>query len=885
MKILNFKMIFSGALILFYSNAFADCFLKVNLACLSYPSNIQWKPKSAADRAILLFSQQVQSNPQSCQLVADILRTECAGNFDAAKQPLQGVFIRSNRVAETFYSFNVDPNLSLAKSTMPIEFQNYFNGVENSVSPIISGADVLTQLPKSSVSTIMQAVTSNYDSLGFDVPCVAGRKQSICGLNLECKSKDSSTSKAVGGRIEISTDGASTAFCSSNDKFSAILAFYRANVDLAQGEVSRPQGYASDFAAFGSMPLMDQTNGWIQGLSIQKYGLNTVKAGICLATAGSMVAAGLKAESPGSKLGNRFDQLKAEDVALVRAAGSTTNTQNLKYQKYATHIDEMMRAGGLLKKFPNQLSSYKNFFNGSLEGDDVANYQNYQGYMIFFENDIIATKSLNQSVEAGYKYWIQGKQSPLLALMSSYGQPPRNSTSLVGHAVAGHAQSGSNIIIMDPWNVVTHLQYGDYRLPNAGSLIHAPSPGEIAQCKADAEAGCEAYATSCDNYWQPKTSQWGSVSCDPYGPKNYSMFGNGFLNLKSTAKASCFSYLCERKIIVADGTYRMLQHVGADPGYVGQARDGGKTAAYVKQMINAKRWPEVIDKNVLRKQLASPTTASPSTPSIFCEKGTKGEITVEGNKYTFFNPIPNLKAPVNGQTVYTSSTPVTAGCLGFTKKSSEGGYTQNMVGTFDVTCFNGNFGVTNNKCKPFDLDCSIEFGKGSRFPDYAPIGYNGSYIPDQGMCYPMECDPGFSFSDDNMRCECKMYDAVTGDSYPGTVENGSCTFKAENCPAGKILAANREVNSPLCVQFNTFFTIPPAGEPIPYHEEYQKLTDEWGTALTDLDPNSIYFLDGDGYLKFGTCTGGTFLKYIDDKPHCIANVNSTMLIINYILNK
>ena len=142
--------------------------------------------------------------------------------------------------------------------------------------------------------------------------------------------------------------------------------------------------------------------------------------------------------------------------------------------------------------------------------------------------------------------------------------------------------------------------------------------------------------------------------------------------------------------VVAD-TYRMLNHIGADPGYIGQqvGNSNTKTAAYVTGYMTADPWPAIKTADEIRSEDKTTGIKETSPQGQTCTSLSQGKITVNSKNYVFLNPIPKVKSD---NSKLSSNVAVKAPCTNFREVLNDGSILKDSVdlfGTFELTCKQG----------------------------------------------------------------------------------------------------------------------------------------------------------------------------------------------------
>ena len=880
MNVRGFTTIFTllSLLVLQAQFAYAECRVNARLDCVDQFGHTSippaWPPRSVVARGALLNSDDVQKSHSGCLLFTTLLQHECA-----LKKPLQAIYTDPRfGVPSEIFAAEVGSALIENVSALPPAFQHYFSRDSKSDARLDSigaairlGAEVVT-----AVESFLE-LTNNDTVLQFPASCAVPSDFEVCGVSGTCRAgKD----PGVGDAIRLSKVGSMgrhpTQLCSEAETlrrvFRAIEHMYEeSRVDAAIQLRLGPQN-RSNFKAFSKMPLLNQVDGWIQGLAIEKYGGQTgkkiVAPGICLPTANAMMALALKKEVPGSRLGNRFDTVEPAGVANVRAVNTDPNSNvKLRYNHYAVHIDEMLRAGGLRWRYPTKFSDYTNFFyrNAQLTASWVPVHIDRQpvsgpklgGHFIFFEEDYRNSVPVQKLVEENFKSWIANGTAFTLALQSSHSQPPRGSDpQIVGHAVATQGYSDSKLIVHDPWKVVSHLKFADYQFPDKGKIVDSVPDPSYPECIRGLPARCKKAARSClDAINSINTNSVGKVNiagCDYRGGPVPSL---ATLVSECKKKTTCQKTI---DIVIPDGRYRMLNHVGSDAGYVGielskgskKLSKGSKTAAYVTSYMTADPWPVVLTKDEFRERHSSDEIVRTGGSAGGCSALTQGEVVVDGKRYLFHNPLPLVKSGIDQ---VTSSTPITVGCVNLHQIPARGSPSPQatiLFGTMSVTCSNNELNVTSNQCQAFPAKraCQVTGGSGYQHPISKPLGL--SFFYEYGQCEVDQCRRGFTRNDSTKTCECVFTDALTGARHAGAVTpTGECSYAAFVCPTGSVMNAASNESAPSCVTPSQEI----GGSSVTTPDLYR---DSKNRRLIDFaDKNSLYRFNAQGQVEWSRCKG------------------------------
>ena len=436
-----------------------------------------WQKRTAYLRNVLLNSTDVNSNIENCELFSKLIKTECQ-----ISKPVQYVFVADEKKPDekiTGFIIAYQNDLYDTKADLPKAFGDYFNA--NLVAEAVKANALVPWATGNDFSVISNFLKPDSQNSTVNLPMACNPKAffRVCGIQGQCVA---SKNPSVGDRFELTKIG--DTFCSEAERYNAVLeqltgVIAAGIVTGSDRNISLEHKKIADFKAFGQMPIISQVSGNVQGLSYEKYGTNLALPGICVPTSQTMMAAGLKSISPYSGLGNKFDEVdqygKVTDtqVQTVRKDSSDEKTNVKKrYREYAVLVDEMFRAGGGLDSFPDKYQGYQNFYNNSVVEDGTkAKAQVVGDYYIYFDADIQAKRAIQDEVENNYQNWIGDNKAVTLSLLSSHSQPPKYSTTITGHSTTVNGfgnvnpsdQKKSYMILNDPWGVVSHLRFDNYR--------------------------------------------------------------------------------------------------------------------------------------------------------------------------------------------------------------------------------------------------------------------------------------------------------------------------------------------------------------------------------------------------------------------------------------
>jgi hypothetical protein len=808
---LGLSLIFLGAFAPQFAGA--SCYVRADLACTG--ENSPWPAKSLFSRALLLFSSDVQNSELNCSKFSQLIKAECP-----TSEPLQYVYTENAASPRSSFILAGDKTLFANRASLSAAFQEYFNGngllqVEAETYP------VLQKIGTAAASSLYQFVdpSNSNDVMKIPKACDILRNTSSkeCGYSVTCKANSNS---AVGEFLEVkkvTTDGK---VCSLAESLKSILD--RTGKVVMNDDSAKVLGWAdqaavTNYAGFGSMPVIAQDDGWLQGLFLEKYGTNYAKDGVCLATAATMVAIALKSESPDSFLGNKFDIIPnqfGDGTAVVPTSPNATTFKTLKYSRHATYVDEMLRMAGLLEHnrgFPQNFWAYRlGVFNGASVSDPVstpvdfssndaaaeANYKNY-----------LANKPTQDYVETNLKSWIQSKKGVVLGLQSQgVVVAARQSEGRVGHANAVASFSGSTYTLVDPWGMVNQVQFSENQQSNI--VVTSQDYADCLEAK----------------------SRTGSTLLECHPPGN---------NYQATHQ------------------FHLLTHVGAPlpkAAYIGVKfiNTSGYSGAYVVGYLTANRWPSAVTAGSIRAANAGQNTLSQvNTAAQTCSPNTIGSITVNGESYGFYNPMSRVTAVggVNSQR-YSSSTAITAGCVGFYSN----GQRSDFVGTYTFTCGQGSINILSNNCQPISKTCSIVNGSGVLTPLWANLGNQGYYSQQGSTCRVASCSPGFTLNTSTNTCDCNFTEQISQQKLAGTITSaGTCLFQTTNCPTGTTLSQASTATAPFCINSTTNYATG-AGVVLPTYP----LKDANGIALAQLPENGNYALNSQGFLEFKGCVSADY---------------------------
>lgn len=878
--------------------SWALCTVNLDLSCnesdnkfINRESQLKtnWEPKPVKTREKLLNSNEVQYNLDNCVQFTQLIKHECQ-----IISPVQVVYIdEKHKIKNTFFVNKSRGDLNKIRNTLPDPFKKYFN-YDSKMAAVEQNLAALATLGGQKSSRIESFLDSKNNNNILDVPyaCKTRNIHEVCGIQIKCVAGKHAD---VGEKLRITKLGSMSPnakkWCSTDQRLKRVLetvASFRDWNSKSPIKVVVEAEKTSNFKAFGKMPLMDQINSYSQGIGLDKYNKNLAVSGICMPTAHSMLAAGLKGEMPYNYLNNAFDSPNPVQVRDIKKY-NTTQKQKLRYKQYAVHIDEMMRSAGLKKHFPvkfNHYSQAKIFHDVKSTERPPVTGENMGGWFVFFDKDYANTRKTQNLVEREHKNWIANKEAFVLGMQSSASQPNRYRKTVVGHAITTQGYSGENILINDPWNIMSHLRFADYKYPDAGKLITTVNDPTYNSCISAIPTNCKTHAERCVrvlndfNLMHSKTRITIAINGCAYS-------GVPAVDHPTYTKMynSCVSAARCRKTIDLKRpkkTYRMLAHVGAGEGYVGTASaEGHKTSAYITSYLKAAPWPAQMSTNTYRELHASDAVLNELEPSSqSCTAITEGTISVGEKSYNFLNPIPKFSTTPG---LLASSTPIRVGCTDLHEIVDDGTATDivsNLIGTFDVTCTNGVIAVTNNTCIEMEesKSCPMTHGMGRSFPVTDKLG-QGTYYSGYGNCRVDICESGFMRGFNS--CECKFIDSLGGPTLTGQVVEGRCEFQKSLCPAGQVFNAGSTLSAPSCVK---------PSDPIDvssfHYTQYPALfIDANGKKLNEIyDINSKYAFNAAGFVEWTGCTHRGLVPSVNGAGNkvCTASPTDQLLKEAYI---
>ena len=788
-----------------------------------------------------------------------MIRTECQWSDN-----IQAVFQDSNGKISTWATGNDSTLETLAlKGILPPSFQKYFKD-QGLTQVTIKNSSTFLKMGSANLAGVMQfiAPTSDKDMMQFPMACnllVTTHPDEInpdCGYDVTCETNSLAASDySVGESIKIIkkgfnwTAGSGGMACTPAQALQSIASWIAAltEVDDSHQFVKLSPKYSSPevmpkYAGFGSMPLLNQTDGWIQGLLLQKYGTNYAESGICLGTSATMMALALKPSSPNSILGNQFDIIPSNQfgfgVASVPDPANSSKIQKLQYSHYATYIDEMLRWAGLLSgNFPNSFKSYKNVFANFSFKDPIASASDASSvtnYLNSFYQFYLNNKPTQDYVMTNYKQWISSGWGVVIGLQSNMYTPASvHVEGRIGHANTIISYNGKVITLADPWGVVNQVTLQDV------------SQHEVTITKQDYD-DCLSYK---------KKTKDNNISCLP-----------------PTIDTS-------RAMTADKNFYNLLVHSGASlaqAAYIGQKALNAEdySAALIQGYMLGTPW--ITKKSIRFTDSTGNTLQTSNSTGQSCTALTQGQITLNGEKYSFVNPTPFVTA-VNGvnSTKYDAPKPQVSGCTNFHKIEADGtpaDISTDFVGTFTYKCSEGVLTVVDSsQCQPIHSACHTSQGTGINPPQVSKLGNQRFYSAQGpvGACSMTACNSGYSLdlSLNNGTCQCQFYN-VYNRYLPGKTINNQCVFSADLCPSGTVLSPNSSLQNPVCLDPSTKIISGEEGilitAPGPYQDRYltgqnkdfllKFLKDRKGNSFDAIETfASTYGIDAAGYLIFKGC--------------------------------
>lgn len=883
------KNLISIFILLFCIKSFSSCFVDFSLDC-NPAGNAPWRIHSAFTRLSLLNSKDVQQDKLGCFQFTQLIKTECQ-----ISDNLQAIYldektsIKSSNIVTNFWTSMYDQ-----RSRLTVSFQNYFNASSDQ-DIIRAGTNVALETKEyfTAIKDFLKDGSLN-TTISFPMACNWTDYFSVCGVYGRCISTKNSN---VGDRFELTKNASQ--LCNEGDRTVNVLTSLTNIINLANKTGNKSFSFTpakiSNFSAFGSMPLISQVDGNLQGLTVEKYGINLAAPGLCVPTSQAMMALGLKALSPYSKLKNRFDNSSPIQIQSVRSSvlDPKSIAVNKRYRNFAVHVDEIARAGGLISQFPDRYAGYSGFYSGATYSDPSPPVvQNIAGYSLFYDQDYKTYRPTQDLVEKNYQSWIANNEAVSLSLLSSHSQPPKNSSGIVGHSIVANGYSGSNMIVYDPWQVVSHIQFADYQNPNAGKIIE-----HLAQSR-DNHGNTYPTFQSCINGTYPLCHD-ASMKCAENIGNLISGMGNTNVN---TAIGSCsysgpaskYDYSVTQKnaetacikgttctngtdIQVADGTYRMMTFAGNSPGYIGTQTSNTRTAAYVRGYIKAPTWPATMTQNEFRVINPEKGIAVSNPSGQTCTAQTMGKISLSGSQYIFVNPIPKVTMNLSN---LSSSTPVTVPCRGFKKVLPDGTYaTSNtdFFGTFTVTCSNGNLAVANNSCGVLVTPKSCTMPNAIEAYSLPILTYSStlkfSYYDGYNSCAATVCQSGFTKS--GAGCSCTISNGYNY-NLTGQVVNNGCIYNQSSCPAGTIYSPYANTQNPVCLDTKQEIISGDFGTSVSAQGKEtltSYLKDRNGRSIDQLPTaNTVYGISSDGYLTFLRCSSSNYSVAKDAKGISSCNI-------------
>ncbi len=860
---------------LFAQTAFGACYVAADLSCSDkYGRNVllaqNWRERPVIIRSRLLISSEVQSSKESCVRFAQILHHECQLN-----KPLQSLFVDSSGVKNSVFVVAGGEDLYEKRETLKAPFKDYFN-YDFATNWVFENIGAMLELGTAAQAALRAFLlpTNDKDVLNIPQSCRVGDTYSVCGVILDClPGRDPNLGETI--RVTKSGLGAASAsqWCSDNEIAAKVVSVLK--TFITNGFIDNKNSVPFEikpipkFSAFAKMPVVNQVGGYIQGLTLDKYGQNFAMPGICMPTAHAILAMALKGETPLAVLGNKFDSADPVQIQNVRSKGSTTVSTRLRYREYAVHIDEMMRASGLKYGFWKSFKDFNGVFYGANSVERPAVYvSSVVGNDVFdFTRDHAATAYTQKTVENNFKTWVANRQGMVLALQSSASQPPPGQKRpITGHAVAVQGYStvsgmGDVMVISDPWGVVSHLQFSDFTYPDAGKEIARYPIPSYQSCVSSRQANCGAAVDRCIDQIvgvrAPNVTVVTGGLCSFSGnpaTQDWNAFRTRLLvACIASAPTSCPQHYTQTR---PNGAFRMLNQVGASPGYIGGfSANSTKTAAYVTGYLKASPWPYHLTKQQVRAitpftatltAVNSQATATNSATSS-CNGLTKGTIAIAGKTYTFLNPIPRVLGSITAYTEATNKV-VTVPCTNLKIAFSNGEYspqTYDFLGTYDLACSAGKLVVSDNQCGEAAKAkaCTIANGEGVQYPKSNYTNGMASYSEFE-TCQVTSCKSGFSKAGNT--CQCLGKNSADGALLSGgRISFGQCTGVLESCPKYFIKSPASQPGEVACVYVerscglgrNQLYSISPQKKPF----------------ATFADRLSSYQFDNQGYCVWKNC--------------------------------
>lgn len=737
-------------LLLISGMARANCYINLPLSC-SGGSHPPWAKHSILARTNLFLNNEVQTNLNSCDTFTKLIKSECE-----ITTPIQNVFTDADGNKLTTFVVQGDNDLFANRTSLPQAFQTYFadNGLGQAQ---LDNLTAFISIGTNNFSAIYDfaSPTNKNTSLTLPMNCMKGNwgphGTTACGWTVSCGSSKTTTgSDSVGNFIQIDKSSGGQ-FCSNQKLVQELVSAIQSVQDKMNAEPAdkivtyTDQPASTDFAGFGSnMPIINQSNPELQRLLVDKYGSNYdyTQIGTCLPTALASLAIAMKSVSPGSILNNLFDitpgpngsapatiplpmqysspspNLNIDNAQSMNVSGPATTPDSKggftqqQYSGYASYVDEMLRAGGLLDGRWPQLNDFRFFF--SSDTDKYTNWSSQDDY-----------KSNIQGM-------IRAKKGVALTLLSDSGIKNPTNKSVTAHENVVISFSGDNLTLMDPWGVVN--QVGFSTKTYSGSIQVVAADGNV--------------------LLSPQTAR------------------------------------------------TVLVHNGLQAGYV-----GNNDFAYILDVFHVKPWPAAHVLSDVESTLGTANLSQTKQSGQTCTPFTLGSMSVAGANYTFRNPMSLVKSTpgLNASTLYSSTTPVTAGCSNF---KDDQGTIKNLVGTFTFTCNQSQINVVSNSCQVIPTSCSVSsvsHGSGVYAPTQAMLGTQ-SYFSDMGKCVLTGCADGYSLNTSTNSCECKFIESTTMQSLAGTISStGQCQFSQANCPTGTAYAGTMPTSGhPICLKAGTY---------------------------------------------------------------------------------
>lgn len=738
------------------ASAWGKCHVNLDFSCSKNfhlkkgAPEAEWADRPLLEKSKLFNSADVQDSLEGCIAFTRVMRSECQ-----VLSPVQLIF-QSPRSKQSVF-INLD-GTEVYKNRLKYgtAIKNYF-AFDPTTAGVVKNANLSSQIGSAALDLLKKFIlpVNLQTQLNIPTACEEGAAFAACGIRGECIAPPNSKVGEIWKLTKERTGISRGKPCSQQERLEAVLTELSREFNATKSsdryktvEVKVQQG--PGFKAFGQMALMDQIAGYVQGIFLDRYGQNLAKPGICTATSHAMMATALKSVMPYKYLDNVFDSDSPAQILEFKRV-NTSRAAKLRYREYAAHVEAMFRVGahssGKPLKFPERLQDFsqKDFFSDSIAVDRPQLFgQDAAGWYIFFESDHKQSLSRQVQFENNYKKWIENKRGVVFSLQGTHSQPVQGSRRVIGHAVALQGYSADRLIVNDPWNVVSHLKFDNYQFPDAGKITTVTNEGYDSCIKAK-PAMCKNNTERCMDFvsmLQNRTG--GSINinvpyCSSTNPRQLPTY--------SEVYNKCIQqFPCPKTVnlMVPKGTFRMLAHVGANAGYVGQKVQGTqKTAAYVTSFHHAEPWPVNMSSNIYRGLNASTAQLSAAnTTGEQCTLLAEGKLSVGSKDYMFYNPIPYFSSK-SGQ--LSSAVPMKVGCRDLFELNLENlpkSIPTQLIGTFELTCKQGKIDVTKNNCQEIErASCNIPNGEGVRLPKEQRLGFSEYYSGYE--CNVAKCNPGY----------------------------------------------------------------------------------------------------------------------------------------------